>query len=130
MSDYILNLDKPRKLKFGFQATKLLEDKFDKKQLDAEMIQNMQISEFTYFIWAGLVWEDAELTEEKLIELLDEKIPETYTIVSLINIVAGAFMDHLGVSVKKKSTKLKTATMTMPKKKPSKSASQKTNSMR
>lgn len=119
MKDYFLKLDRPRKLKYGFKATKLLEEKFGNKQLNKEVIENMQISEFAYFIYAGLAWEDLELTEEKTIELLDEKIPETYTIIKLMNIVVSAFTDHLGVSVKKKTTKRKVSTKT-PKKKHSK----------
>lgn len=108
MKEYILDLDRPRKLKFGFKATRLIEEKLGNAQLNREAFEKMQIHEFLNIIHAGLVWEDKDLTVEKLEDIIDQKIPEKYNITQLIDIVGKAFVDHLGgAKIKKKSTQEK-----------------------
>lgn len=101
MKDYVLNLDKPRKLKFGFKATRLINEKFKKR--DLTKLVEFALEEFLFLAWAGLMWEDESLTEEKLEELMDEKIGVEYSQTDIANIVAAAMTAHAGtVPVKKK----------------------------
>jgi len=104
MKDFVLNLDKPRKLKFGFKATRLINEKF--KERDLKKLVEFALDEFIFLAWAGLMWEDESLTEEKVEELLDEKVGIEYSQTDIANIVAEAMTAHSGaVSEKKKVTK-------------------------
>jgi len=108
MKDYILNLDKPRKLKYGFKASRLIREKFGDK--DFRDIGNMHMDEMPTVAWAGLVWEDENLSVEKVEELLDNKIPETYTIIQCMEIIVEAVAAHIGtgpIPPQKKKTKTK-----------------------
>jgi len=108
MQDYILNLDKPRKLRFGFKATRLINEKFGGKGL--EDLKELALGEFIFIAWAGLIWEDESLTEERVEALFDEKIGSEYTQTSIINIIAAAITAHSGAKPvkKKQKTPLKT----------------------
>lgn len=99
MKEYILNLDKPRRLKFGFRASRLMREQFGGKDLDA--VSDMNVDEFPKIAWCGLVWEDKDLTMERVEELLDEKIPSEYTVTSVIEMIGNAILDHMGVDLKK-----------------------------
>jgi len=121
MQDYILNLDKPRKLKFGFKATRLINEKFKGRNLtelkDEEKVEFVQ-EEFVFLAWVGLTWEDPELKEEDVERLLDLNIGEEYSQTDIANIIAEAITAHSGVvPVKKKVVK------TIPSEKPGKSRS-------
>lgn len=101
MKDYVLNLDRPRKLKFGFKATRVISEKFKSK--DLKKLVEFALDEFIFLAWAGLMWEDESLTEEKVEELLDEKIGVEYSQTDIANIVAEAMTAHSGATpVKKK----------------------------
>lgn len=101
MKDFILNLDKPRKLKFGFKATRLISEKF--KNRDLKQLVEFALDEFIFLAWAGLMWEDESLKEEDVERLLDEKIGVEYTQTDIANIVAEALTAHSGAEpVKKK----------------------------
>lgn len=103
MKEYILNLDRPRKLKFGFKATRLINEKF--KERDLKKLVEFALDEFIFLAWAGLIWEDKDLTEERIEELLDEKIGVDYSQTDIANIVAEAMTAHSGAEpVKKKVT--------------------------
>jgi ribosomal protein S3 len=108
MEDYILNLDKPRKLKFGFKADRLLTEKYG--EMEIWDLKKKALQEFVYFAWAGLVWEDESLTVERIEELLDEKIGETYTQFDIINLIANALVAHLGAESDKKKVEKKIPT--------------------
>jgi len=103
VKDYILNLDKPRKLKFGFKASRLIREKFGDE--DFSDLENINIDDMPAFAWAGLIWEDEELTVEKVEELLDAKISDEFTILDSMNIIVAAFAAHMGVEPVKKKTK-------------------------
>lgn len=117
MKDFILNLDRPRKLKFGFKASRLIREMFGKK--DIEALRNMNVDEFAKVAYCGLVWDDETLTVEKVEELIDAKIPEAYTVTGIIKILSEAIAAHMGVSltriggtaVKKKTKKPPTETI-------------------
>jgi hypothetical protein len=101
MKDYILELDRPRKLRFGFRSIRLLKDTFRDKNVN-ELIA-VAIEELPAFVWAGLVWEDETLTPEKVETLLDASVPEKYRIIDIINIVAEAMAAQIGVEGEKKN---------------------------
>jgi len=116
MKDYILELDRPRKLKFGFKADRLLTEKYGDKEIWD--LNKIALHEFVFFAWAGLVWEDESLKVEKVEKMLDEKIPDTYTQFDIVGLVTNALAAHLGVALGKKK-----ATKTIPSKKRVKSRS-------
>lgn len=120
MREYILELDRPRKLKFGFKAIRLIREHFGEK--DVSDLLNMKVDEMPIIAWAGLVHEDPDLTIEKVEDLLDGSIPERYTVVEIVNILAEALADHFGVSEKK------TTPLRRKKKSPGLSESPKKNS--
>lgn len=107
MKEYILNLDKRRVLKFGFLALKKIELKFGK--LTVDQVLALKSHEWAFVAWAGLIWEDKELTESRLLELLDESIPKKYTINSISTIVSGAIAAHFGGSKKAQASALAAA---------------------
>lgn len=100
MKDYILNLDKDRKLRFGFKSLKLLRDNFGDKSLD--QLMNIKMDEIPVLMWAGLRWDDATLNVPKVTDLLDNAIGEKkYTILSVTEIVLEALAAQMGVDTKK-----------------------------
>ncbi len=103
MKDYILELDKPRKLKFGYKASRLIREKFGDK--DFSDVKKMNIDDMPIFAWAGLVWEEEELTVEKVEGLLDAKISDEFTVIDSMTIIVAAFAAHMGVKPVKKKTK-------------------------
>ncbi|MCK4817798.1 hypothetical protein KA005_18655 [bacterium] len=116
MEAYTLKLDKPRKLKFGFKAHKLLKEQFGEEKSLADVLKtniNEIISRVHIYAWAGLVWEDETLTPEKVEDLIDEAIPDTYTILSITLIITQAIAAHMGAKKKvEKKTKKKTPSLT------------------
>jgi len=115
MKDYILNLDKPRKLKFGYKASRLMREKFGNKDFADIGIKN--IDDMPVIAWCGLVWEDPDLTVEKVEELLDEKISDEFTVVGSMTIIISALAAHMGVKPVKKKTKKQPKGKTPTKKK-------------
>ncbi len=108
MKEHILELDKPRKLKYGFKALRLIREKYGEKT-ELTDIMKMETDEIPFFAWVGLVWEDDDLTYEKVTDLIDEKIGDTYTIMDIINILVSAIADHVGVKLSKKKVTQTTA---------------------
>lgn len=67
----ILELDRPRKLRFGFKAIHLIEQKFGKTfyKIDFNDLNSEQLATV---LWGAMYQDDNDLTIEKTIELLDE----------------------------------------------------------
>lgn len=133
MTDHVLHLDKPRRLKFGFKAIRLLKEKF--KDIALEDLWKLEIPQMIPVIKIGLAWEDEDITEEEVERLIDEQIPERYTVVKILEIVTAALIDHIGAEKGEKKKKKvnprkpKYATITRkPKKLPSTSKSPTKNS--
>lgn len=97
MKDYILDLDKPRKLRFGFRAQKTIADKFEDDSL--EVLLKVKLHEWPVIILAGLKWEDPDLDIEKATDLLDAAIPDKYDILELTFFVLEAYAAHMGIDV-------------------------------
>lgn len=110
MKEYILNLDKPRKLKYGFKALGLIRERYGEKT-ELTDVMTIETEEMPFFAWAGLAWEDKSLTPEKVEDLIEEKIGDTYTIMDIINLIVQAIADHVGVKIAKKKAKKKTASL-------------------
>lgn len=114
MKDYILELDRPRKLKYGFKAIRLIREKYGGKKELTDFME-MGLDEMPYFAWVGLVWEDKSLTPEKTEELIDDKIPDKYKVLDIINIISNAIVEQMGIKTEKKKKKKK-AKMKIPSK--------------
>lgn len=66
-----IKLDKTRNLRYGMKAISMIEKKFGKSVSKIDM-DNLTMEDAAVMIWAGLVHEDAELTTEKVMDLVDE----------------------------------------------------------
>jgi len=99
MKDFILELDKPRELRFGFKATRMIRQKFGDRSLD--QLMNIKVDEVPILVWAGLKWEDKALTVEQVETLLDEAIPKTYTIMKITELTLEALAAQMGIDTKK-----------------------------
>lgn len=110
MDAHVLNLDKPRKLKFGFKALKTIREKYGEKK-DLTAIMDVNADEIPYFAWVGLQWEDETLTLEQAENLIEDAIPDTYTVLDVISIIVKAIEAQIGVK-KKAKTKKKTPSRT------------------
>jgi len=98
VKDFVLNLDRPRRLKFGFKAIRLIREKFGDREISDLM--NMKVDEMSTIAWAGLIHEDAELTVERVENLLDEKIGQDYTVMDVIGILVEAIAEQVGLEKK------------------------------
>lgn len=92
-SEFWLELDRRRPLKFGFKALRLVRERLGDKELTD--LQNMSPVEMPVVVWAGLSADDPTLTVEKTEELLDSAIPECYTVTGIIKILGDAILAHL-----------------------------------
>ena len=104
MEPHVLNLDKTRKLHYGFKAIRIIREKYggEKELTD---IMEINIDEVPYFAYAGLIREDDKLTPEKVEELIDSAIPGQYTVLDIVGIIAKAITDQMGVKPGKKKRK-------------------------
>lgn len=67
-----INLDKPRKLRFGMMALMRIEKKLGKPFSKIDFENELTYEELATVIWGGLVHEDQDLTIERVAELVDE----------------------------------------------------------
>ena len=65
-------LDKTRNLRYGMVALTRIEKKLGKPFAKIDFENEMTYAEIAGILWAGMVHEDAELTPEKVAELIDE----------------------------------------------------------
>jgi hypothetical protein len=98
LKEFVLELDRPRKLKFGFKAIRLIREKFGDREISDLM--NMKVDEMSTIAWAGLIHEDPELTVEKVEGLLDERIGKDYTVMDIIGILVEAIAEQVGIEKK------------------------------
>lgn len=105
MKDHILDLDKPRELRYGFKAIRKIRQKFGNKKL--EDLMKMNVDEAPVLAWAGLTHDDPKLTVEKVEQLLDNQIPKRYKLIQILEIVMGAISDQMGVPVPTEEEKKK-----------------------
>ncbi|MHB8124644.1 MAG: hypothetical protein ACYDEJ_03205 [Desulfitobacteriaceae bacterium] len=67
-----LELDRTRNLRYGMVALTRLEKKLGKPFAKIDFENEMTYSEVADILWAGMVHEDADLTPEKVAELIDD----------------------------------------------------------
>lgn len=67
-----VEMDKTRNFRFGMKAVSFIEKKFN-KPISKVDFENMTMEETATVILAGLIHEDKELTEEKVMDIIDEK---------------------------------------------------------
>lgn len=65
-----VELDRPRKLKYDFKAMRLIEKETGKNTLNSKIWQEMNATDLSIFLWAGLKHEDPDLTVEQVEEIL------------------------------------------------------------
>jgi len=106
MEAHVLDLDKPRKLHYGFKALRIVREKYGEKK-ELTDIMNANVDEIPFFAYAGLVKEDETLTPEKVEELIDDVIPEKYTVLDIAQLIARAITDQMGVKPGKKKAERK-----------------------
>lgn len=92
----VIELDKPRKLRYGMNQLALLEEVL---QVPLTELGNIRfgVKELRLFLWAGLTWEDPKLTVEQVGELADNA-DMNY----LVEKVGEALAASLGVEQEKK----------------------------
>ena len=102
MKDFILNLDRPRRLIFDFDAWDLITDKYNAKTDEGDFdFSKLKIStkEMPFLVFAGMRWEDPELTEQKTRLLLNQAIQSgAYTILSILGPVSEAIFAQSGLA--------------------------------
>ena len=96
---YTLELDKPREIRFGFRSMREIRNKFGNRSL--ESLMNIHVDEIPFLAWAGLRWDDKQLTVAHLEDMLDEAIGKKYTIMGITEIIIGALSAQMGVETKK-----------------------------
>lgn len=111
MDLYTLKLDKPRRLKYGFKALAVIEERYAGKKDLGDIMQGGS-KEIPFLAWLGLSGEDESLTEEKVLDLLDNAIPDTYTVGGLVEIICDVITAQMGIKKKVVTKKKKTASRT------------------
>ena len=99
MKAHTLELDKTRTLRFGFKSMREIRQKFGEKNLD--QLLAIKVDEVPALAFYGLKHEDKDLTLERVEELLDDVIPEKYTILKATEIIINALADQMGIETKK-----------------------------
>lgn len=104
MKDFILNLDRPRKLIYDFDAWDIIAEKYgpkDKKKAkeDFDPLQlKATYAEMPFLVYAGLLWEDAALDEPKVRNLLNQSIRSgKHTIMDVMQMVVNAIFAQSGL---------------------------------
>ena len=67
----ILDLDRPRELRFGFKALKSIEGMFKKPLMEVDL-GNLKSDTLEKILYAGLKGDDTDLEFDKMEDLLDE----------------------------------------------------------
>lgn len=86
----IIELDRPRKLRYGLNQLAALEDAMGVPMSELGHVK-MGAKELRLFLWAGLQWEDPNLTIEKAGELADEADDLTYVSEKISEALTAAF---------------------------------------
>jgi len=102
MKEFILKLDKPRRLIYDFDAWGLIADKYGgkKEEEDFNILKlNITAREVPFLAFAGMKWEDPDLTEQKTRALLNEAIQSgTHTVLSILGPVSKAILAQSGLA--------------------------------
>ena len=99
MKEYILDLDKPRELRFGFKPLRAIREKFGNKSLSELM--NIEVDEIPVLVLHGLAWDEKALTLDQVEDLLDAAIPKKYTVLGITTLILEALAAQMGIDTKK-----------------------------
>lgn len=91
MTGVPVKLDRQRELRYGVNALCILEDKLG-KNLGEILSQGMGISMLRLVFWAGLVWDDKELTEEEAGGLMDTYMQSGHAFSEVSDLITKALM--------------------------------------
>lgn len=87
-----IKLDKVRNLRYSMRALSIIEKSFGKTIAKIDW-NNLMIDELITVLWAGLIHEDKELTQERLFDIIEE-LGLSYT--DLENAITGGLSDSYG----------------------------------
>jgi len=99
VKEYILDLDKPRELRFGFKSLRAIREKFGNKSLSELM--NIEVDEIPVLVLHGLAWDEKALTLDQVEDLLDAAIPKKYTVLGITTLILEALAAQMGIDTKK-----------------------------
>jgi len=99
VKEYILDLDKPRELRFGFKSLRAIREKFGNKSLSELM--NIEVDEIPVLVLHGLSWDEKALTLDQVENLLDAAIPKKYTVLGITTLILEALAAQMGIDTKK-----------------------------
>jgi hypothetical protein len=69
--EIVLDLDKPRKLKYTLNSFAEMEERYGTVDKALELVQSNNMRAIIFMLWAGLMWEDEELTEKQVGNLIE-----------------------------------------------------------
>lgn len=90
MSFTPFKLDKMRNFRYGMKALHLIEKTLGVSVSNMDL-DNLTMEQTAIIIWAGLQWEDKELTPEKVMDLVDEHSSLTQAITAMGDAFKEAF---------------------------------------
>jgi len=99
VKEYILDLDKPRELRFGFKSLRAIREKFGNKSLSELM--NIEVDEIPVLVLHRLARDEKALTLDQVEDLLDAAIPKKYTVLGITTLILEALAAQMGIDTKK-----------------------------
>lgn len=100
MKEFVLELDRQRKLVYDFDAWDLISEHFgssDGKEFDLATL-NITYRDLPFLVYAGLKWEDESLSLEQTKKLLNEAIRSgRLDIMQILDVVMRAIFAQCGV---------------------------------
>lgn len=89
-----IQLDKSRNLRYGMKALSLIEKRLG-KPIGAVDFNSLTIEETMTVLWAGLVHEDSALTEDQILEAIDDNnVNFFYVVEKMIEAISDAFPEE------------------------------------
>jgi hypothetical protein len=89
---FILNLDRPRELKYDFFAIGVMTRTL--KIRDLKALLDLDVSQIPTMAWAGMLWEDPQLTVRKVEKMIKDTIAnDEYKLGQIAKTVIDAIAD-------------------------------------
>ena len=95
----VIQLDKPRTLRYTLKSLYILEETVGKplaELFNPEEITKLSLKAVALLLWAGLIHEDPALTEEQVVELMDQS---SLTLSEMVEVISGAFIEQVSKKV-------------------------------
>jgi len=103
MREFLIQLDRPRRLAYDFDAWDRIAERYkpkgDASFGPAELLNfNISARDIPFLIYAGVAWQDQEITEAQVKALLNTKIQEgKITVLDAMNTVIEAIFAQAGL---------------------------------